>query len=124
MINLIAVDDEKDVRVLFEHFFQHEIVNGDVNLIFESSGQGCLEKLTSLEGNIIVLSDINMPEMSGIELLKIISQDFPDAKVILVSAYDQSRYQEELQQYGAVGYISKPVDFIALKSKVFEIFSV
>ena len=122
MINLIAVDDEKDVRVLFEHFFHREIEQGEVNLIFESSGKECLDTLETISGKTIVLSDINMPEMSGVELLKHISEKFPKVKVLLVSAYDQTRYQEELIMYHAEGYISKPVDFIALKKKVFNLF--
>ena len=122
MFNLIAVDDEKDVKVLFEHFFYQEVNDGVLNLHFETSGQDCLERLKNInEGHTIVLSDINMPEMNGIELLKEISSEFPSVKVILVSAYDQNRYFDEMQKWGAEGYISKPVDFVSLKEKVFSL---
>lgn len=121
MFNLIAVDDEKDVKVLFEHFFTKEIADGELNLIFEASAFSCLDRLSKIEGKTIVLSDINMPEMNGIELLKEISKKYPEVKVLLVSAYDQNRYFDEMQKWGAEGYISKPVDFVALKEKVFKL---
>jgi YesN/AraC family two-component response regulator len=122
LLNLIAVDDEKDVKVLFEHFFFQEINDGLINLHFETSGQDCLKRLEGIEeGQIVVLSDINMPGMNGIELLKEISNTYPQVKVILVSAYDQNRYYEEMQKWGAEGYISKPVDFVSLKEKVFSL---
>lgn len=120
MFNLIAVDDEKDVKILFEHFFHDEIEEGKVNLIFASSAQDCLEQLPQLNGEIIVLSDINMPEMNGIELLKRINNEYPDVNVLLISAYDQNRYYDEMRANGAKGYISKPVDFVALKEMVFD----
>jgi DNA-binding NarL/FixJ family response regulator len=121
MFNLVAVDDEKDVKVLFEHFFNQEISDGKLNLIFETSAFECLDRLSTLKGKTIVLSDINMPEMNGIELLKEISKKYPEVKVLLVSAYDQNRYFDEMQKWGAEGYISKPVDFVSLKEKVFEL---
>jgi CheY-like chemotaxis protein len=121
MFNLVAVDDEKDVKVLFEHFFNQEVSEGKINLLFEESALDCLDRLSSLEGKTIVLSDINMPEMNGIELLKEISEKYPEVKVLLVSAYDQDRYFDEMQKWGAEGYISKPVDFLSLKKKVFKL---
>lgn len=121
MFNLIAVDDEKDVKVLFDHFFYDEVSDGSVNLLFETSAFECLETLSTLEGHTIVLSDINMPEMNGIQLLKEISKKFPKVQVLLVSAYDQNRYFDEMQKWGAEGYISKPVDFVALKEKVLSL---
>ena len=121
MFNLVAVDDEKDVKVLFEHFFHQEVSEGKLNLIFETSAFECLDRLALLEGKTIVLSDINMPEMNGIELLKEISKKYPEVKVLLVSAYDQNRYFDEMQKWGAEGYISKPVDFVSLKEKVFKL---
>ena len=122
LLNLIAVDDEKDVKVLFEHYFYQEVNDGDLNLFFETSALDCLERLKNITGGqTIVLSDINMPGMNGIELLKEISREYPEVKVILVSAYDQNRYFDEMQKWGAEGYISKPVDFVALKEKVFSL---
>ncbi len=121
MFNLVAVDDDKDVKVLFEHFFNNEVKEGKLNLLFENTAYDCLQRLKALDGKTIVLSDINMPEMNGIELLKEISQNYPDIKVLLVSAYDQNRYYDEMQKWGAEGYISKPVDFISLKEKVFKL---
>lgn len=122
MLNIIAVDDERDVKVLFEHFFYQEVDDGLLNIFFEASAKECLARLKNLpEGNTVVLSDINMPEMNGIELLKEISAAYSEVKVILVSAYDQNRYEDEMSKWGAAGYISKPVDFVSLKEKIFSI---
>ena len=123
MFNLIAVDDEKDVRVLFEHFFHKEVQEGKLTFYFANSAQECLSHIKDLDGSTVVLSDINMPEMSGIELLKHLSQNYPQVKVLLVSAYDQSRYIEEMNKWGADGYISKPVDFSKLKEQIFKLVS-
>lgn len=122
MFNLIAVDDEQDVKVLFEHFFDEEVTSGNLNLTFQSSGIEVLGLLDNLKGPIIVLTDINMPKMNGIELLKQISLKHKAAKVILVSAYDEDRYSSEMKQWGAEGYISKPVDFMLLKEQVMKLF--
>ncbi len=121
MVNIIAVDDERDVKVLFEHFFHDEIDEGKVNLIFTQSGENCLKQIPTLSGKIIVLSDINMPGMNGIELLKSINTKHPEVSVLLISAYDQNRYYDEMRANGAKGYVSKPVDFVALKEMVFAI---
>ena len=123
MINLIAVDDEQDVKVLYQHFFSKEIESNTIQLFFESSGSDCLNLLPKLEGDIVVLTDINMPNMTGIELLEKIENKFPNVKVILVSAYDKSHYEGELSKFDVVDYISKPVNFIKLKSIVLGAFS-
>lgn len=121
MLNLIAVDDESDVKVLFEHFFKEEVDAKCLNLIFATSGKSCLERLGELGATpTVVLSDINMPEMSGIELLQEIHKSYPEVKVILISAYEKEYYSDEMSKWGAVDFVSKPVDFIKLKEKLAE----
>ena len=115
---LVAVDDEKDLRFLFEHFFKDQIESEELKLIFTDSVDGCLENLAQINGEIVVLTDICMPDKSGIDLLKIISKDYPSVKVFLVSAYDKEQYTSDIKTYGAAGYISKPLEFNALKEKV------
>ncbi len=123
MINVIAVDDEKDVKVLFDHFFKAEVDAGDVNLIFVDNAAACLESITKLSGSTVVVSDINMPEMNGIELLKQINKNYKSLETVLVSAYDKEYYAEQLKDEKVAGFISKPVDFAALKNLIFSISS-
>lgn len=118
MLNLIAVDDEADVQVLFEHFFSDEIESKKVDFHFANSGDECLEILSKLSGETVVLSDINMPKMGGVELLQKISEQFSHVSVFLVSAYDQSQYETDMKKYGAKGYVTKPVDFGRLKDQL------
>ncbi|MBT4792398.1 MAG: response regulator, partial [Halobacteriovoraceae bacterium] len=106
MFNLLTVDDEKDTEILFKHFFRKEIQSGVMSLYFEPSAQKGLLRLKELEGHTIVLTDINMPDMSGLELLKQISISYPKIKVFLVSAYDKHKFNDDMQKYGAEGYVS------------------
>ncbi len=125
MINVIAVDDESDVKVLFEHFFRKEVKEGLIRFQFIDSPKDCIPFLSGVEGdNTVVLSDINMPLMSGIELLKAIRGEFKGVRVILISAYEVNKYSSEMEEYGADGFIGKPVDFYELKSKIFDMFNV
>lgn len=119
---LVAVDDEEDLKFLFEHFFEDVIEDGLLEVIFLTTGQECLERMESLDGEVVVLSDINMPKMNGIELLKRLSQSFPEARVLLVSAYDESKFSDAMSQWGAEGYITKPIDFNSLRLRVFDLF--
>jgi DNA-binding NtrC family response regulator len=121
-IQIIAVDDEGDARILYKHFFKSEVQRGEVELSFLTSPQECLDLLQNLKGKIIVLSDINMPGMSGFELLKEIKSNYPEVKVMMVSAYDIQDYVEKASQLGALDYIHKPVDFDKLKQSIFDLF--
>lgn len=117
---LIAVDDEVDLRFVFEHFFEDVVRNNQLELLYLTSVKECLEKLETVQGEIVILTDISMPELSGIDLLRICHEKYPQVKVFLVSAYDQENYQAEMDKWGAKGYISKPVDFTQLRPIVFK----
>lgn len=117
---LIAVDDEPDLQFVFEHFFEDVIKSGELELFYLGSAHDCLEKLESLQGEIIVLTDISMPELSGIDLVRICCEKYPGVKLFLVSAYDQQNYQDDMEKWNARGYISKPVDFDKLRDLVFK----
>ncbi len=121
MYNLIAVDDEIDVKILFEHFFRKEEEQGNLKLYFEQSANGCLKLLEFLEGNTIVITDINMPDMTGVELLKIIHNKFPKIKVVLVSAYNKMHYADQLQGITPAAMVEKPVDFSRLKGIISDL---
>lgn len=118
---VLVVDDEKDVELLFRQRFRKEIRNNQVDFHFAFSGE---EAVAYLDSNgttelVLILSDINMPGMNGLELLRIIKTKFPDApKVMMITAYDDERNRIEAEKYGCDGYLTKPVDFKALREKI------
>lgn len=124
MINIIAVDDELDAKILFDHFFKKEIESSKVSLVFVQSAKACLE-LLSKEGaeKTLVVTDINMPDVDGIRLAELINQRYPDVKVFLISAYDARSQLDHIQHLKIAEYISKPVDFAKLKEKIFQQYS-
>ena len=120
MKNVLIVDDERDVEYLFLQRFRKEIKNQALALSFAFSADEALSYLKSMSADdiVLVLSDINMPGKSGIELLQIIKKDFPELKVIMVSAYNDEEHRSMAQNSGADDFISKPVDFNILKERV------
>lgn len=121
-IHLIAVDDEEDIELLYTHFFEEEIDSGEIELTFITSPLDCLSILKNLSGNIVVLSDINMPVISGFELLEKIKSINHSIKVLMVSAYDSSDYIDKSFALGAEDFLVKPINFLDLKKKIFELF--
>ena len=120
MTKILVVDDETDVKVLFEQRFRKEIRNGEMNFSFVYSGE---EALVFLNGNpqkvVVILSDINMPGMSGLELLKHIKEDFPVApRVIMITAYSDEHNHRLAMKLGAEDFMTKPVDFGLLREKL------
>jgi CheY-like chemotaxis protein len=118
---VLIVDDEEDVQWLFKQQFRREIKKGLLELHFAFSGEEALAYLLQ-EGRadiVLVLSDINMPGMSGLELLKRIKQQFPDIQVHMITAYGDNENYRLAIDHGADGYLTKPVDFATLKEEVF-----
>lgn len=123
MIKIIAVDDETDAKILFEHFFRKEIEQKTVSLSFVQSAKECLELLEENSGTrTLVITDINMPQTNGIELAEKINQAMPEVKVFLLSAYEARSQLERIKHLNVAEYITKPVDFDELKKKVFAQF--
>ncbi|MEM1118018.1 MAG: response regulator [Bacteroidota bacterium] len=120
-VRALVVDDETDVQFLFTQKFRREVRRGALEFVFATSGEEALEKLRSGEAAdvVVVLSDINMPGMSGLDLLAAIQQDFPDLQVYMVTAYDDGELKTTALQGGARGYLTKPIDFGTLKEEVF-----
>ena len=118
MHKLLIIDDERDVALLYEQRFRREIASGEFSLHFVFSAEEALAFMDSLSpfDLVLIMSDINMPGMNGIELLKETKKLFPLLKVVMVSAYDN--YKELASQLGADDYITKPVDFTALKASI------
>ncbi|MBK6565226.1 MAG: response regulator [Saprospiraceae bacterium] len=122
-MKFLVVDDEKDVELLFRQKFRKEIRDGLIELEFAFSG---LEALELLRGQkppdvVYVFSDINMPGMTGLELLNIIKSEFPEIKVSMISAYGDHENYEKAKSSGATGFFTKPIDFDMLKSEIVDL---
>ena len=120
-MKILVVDDELDIRVLFEQRFRKEIRNNEIEFAFAHSGEDALDYLRkNTQEAVLILSDINMPGMSGLQLLEKIKQEYqkPPPVVVMITAYgDQSNYNQAMK-LGADGFIAKPVDFKLLKEKI------
>jgi len=118
---ILAVDDEKDMQSLFEQRFRKEIKTGLVEFAFASSGE---EALSYMEANnheaVLILSDINMPGMSGLELLQEIKHRFfsPPPIVMMITAYGDAENYNTAIRLGADDFLTKPIDFVLLKQKL------
>ncbi len=117
-IQIMSVDDEEDIQEIYKYHFWEEEKKDEVKLFFTTSGKDCLSFLKTDTGAdiILVLSDINMPGMNGLELLEKIRLDYPNVNVCMVSAYDTYDYVSQAKQKGAMNFFSKPVDFDKLKN--------
>jgi CheY-like chemotaxis protein len=119
-MHILVVDDEHDVQLLFEQRFRRELRTDEIALHFAFSGEAALDSLKRQEAAqvMLILSDINMPGMSGLELLKRIKSYYTHLKVFLLTAYDDAGKYDMAMQYGADAYLTKPIDFAALKQKI------
>jgi len=120
-MKILVVDDEKDVQVLFEQRFRKEIKHREMEFVFAFSGEDALIYLNQHEHEaVLILSDINMPGMSGLELLKHIKQKYskPPPVVMMITAYGDAENFNTAKQLGADDFLTKPVDFTLLKEKL------
>tara|TARA_R100001143_G_scaffold63570_1_gene72062 strand:+ start:19507 stop:19887 length:381 start_codon:yes stop_codon:yes gene_type:complete len=119
-MKFLVVDDERDVEMLFRQKFRKEIRSGLVELEFAFSGQDALDRLHSTQPpNVLyIFSDINMPGMSGLELLETVKTQFPHIKVSMISAYGDNENYERAIRNGAKEFFTKPIDFDSLKEEV------
>ena len=120
-MKILVVDDETDVQVLFEQRFRKEIKNNEVQFVFAFSGEEALIYLNKHEHEaVLILSDINMPGMSGLDLLGHIKQKYfkPPPVVMMITAYGDAENYNTAKQLGADDFLTKPVDFTLLKEKL------
>jgi CheY-like chemotaxis protein len=118
--SILVVDDEPDVADLFRQRFRREARQGTYVLHFAVSGEEALDKLANgvRPELIVILSDINMPGMDGLTLLREIKRVRPDLPVMMVTAYGDDERRRQAEQAGALQFLSKPVDFDLLKAEL------
>jgi len=121
-MKILVVDDETDVKELFLQRFRKEIKAGKISLVFAHSGEDAISLLSQLNPMdvVLILSDINMPGMTGFELLGLVKEKLPKLKIFMVSAYGDAANMDRAKQIGADDFIEKPVNFKLLEEKIFS----
>ncbi len=120
-MKVLVVDDEKDMQALFLQRFRREIRDNKVGFAFALSAEQALNYLNAhTHEAVLILSDINMPGMSGLELLRQIREVYvvPPPEVMMITAYSDEQSYRQAMQYGANDFLTKPLDFDDLKRKL------
>jgi CheY-like chemotaxis protein len=117
---ILLVDDEPDVEVLFRQRFRRDLRAGRFTMEFAQSGPAALRRISDAAGVslILILSDINMPGMSGLELLPKAKALRPDVPVIMITAYGDADTKRRALENGAEALLTKPIDFITLRNEI------
>lgn len=118
-MKILVVDDEIDMQSLFQQRFRKEIKHGELSFMFALSGEEALKTLKTIEQEaVLILSDINMPGMSGLELLDKIKHNFknPPMVVMMITAYGNDENYNKAKELGADDFLTKPLDFNYLKT--------
>jgi len=120
-MKILVVDDERDIQFLFEQKFRKEIRDREMDFAFAFSGEEALLYLQQIESEaVLILSDINMPGMSGLELLQHIKEKhtLPPPIVMMITAYGDADNYNAAMRLGADDFLTKPVEFTLLKEKL------
>ncbi|HMN24465.1 MAG: response regulator [Ignavibacteriaceae bacterium] len=119
-MKLLVVDDELDIQYLFQQKFRREIKEGQIFIKYALNAMSALEFLNTTQNltEYCILTDINMPEMSGMELLKEIKTRYPAQKVFMITAYEDEQNINMAKKLGADDYFTKPLQFDLLKEKL------
>ena len=123
MTKILIVDDERDVELLFRQKFRKEVRSGLLELAFAFSGDEALKLLDSEHPPevVYVFSDINMPGMTGLELLERVKSQFPKINVSMISAYGDTENYKKAMESGAKEFFTKPIDFDSLRKEIGKI---
>jgi CheY-like chemotaxis protein len=117
---ILVVDDEPDVETLFRQQFRHDLRAGRFSMEFAQSASKALARIADAgdESLILILSDINMPGMSGLELLPKAKAMRPDVPIIMITAYGDAETKRKALERGAEALLTKPIDFVILRSEI------
>jgi CheY-like chemotaxis protein len=117
---ILVVDDEPDVELLFRQQFRHDLRAGRFKMEFAQSALAALQRISDASGVslILILSDINMPGMSGLELLPKAKAARPDVPVIMITAYGDADTKRKALEGGADALFTKPIDFVTLRNEI------
>jgi CheY-like chemotaxis protein len=117
---ILVVDDEPDVEVLFRQQFRRDLRAGRFTMEFAQSAQAALQRIgdAASASLILILSDINMPGMTGLELLPKAKAVRPDVPVIMITAYGDAETKRKALERGADALLTKPIDFAMLRSEI------
>jgi len=117
---ILVVDDEPDVEVLFRQRFRHDLRAGRFTMEFAQSAPAALQRMNdaSEASLILILSDINMPGMSGLELLPKAKAARPDVPIIMITAYGDAETKRTALKNGAEAILTKPIDFGILRNEI------
>jgi CheY-like chemotaxis protein len=117
---ILVVDDESDVEMLFRQQFRRDLRSGRFTMDFAQSADNALQRISDLadESLILILSDINMPGMSGLEMLPQAKAARPDVPVIMITAYGDDATKRKALEGGAEALLTKPIDFLVLRREI------
>jgi CheY-like chemotaxis protein len=117
---ILVVDDEPDVEVLFRQQFRRDLRAGRFVMDFAQSAPIALQRITDAgdQSIILILSDINMPGMSGLELLPKAKAMRPDVPIIMITAYGDAETKRKALENGAEALLTKPIDFGTLRTEI------
>ena len=119
-VYILVVDDEPDVEALFRQQFRRDLRVGRFLMEFAPSAAVALQRAIEIRDAtlILILSDINMPGMSGLEMLPIVRAARPDVPVIMITAYGDAETKRKALENGATDLLTKPIDFAALRQEI------
>ena len=119
-IYIVVVDDERDVESMFRQHFRRDLRSGRFVMEFALSAQAALKQVRAIPDPslILVLSDINMPGMTGLAMLPKVKEERPNVPVIMITAYGDEATRKRATELGAAGLLPKPIDFCLLRQEV------
>jgi CheY-like chemotaxis protein len=119
-VYILVVDDEPDVEDLFRQQFRRDLKSGRFMMEFAPSAPAALQRAVDIRDPslILILSDINMPGMSGLEMLPQVRAKRPDVPVIMITAYGDAETRRKAIEHGAEGLLTKPIDFAQLRQEI------
>src|SRR5437868_11000085 len=117
---IVVADDEPDVEEMFRQQFRRDLRSGRFTMEFALSAPAALERVKAIPDPslILILSDINMPGMSGLEMLPKVKAERPNVPVIMITAYGDEDTKRYAIAQGAVGLLTKPIDFALLRQEI------